>query len=292
MDTPAADIEVDETLVRSLLTDQHPDLADLPLRLVANGWDNVIYRLGLGYAVRVPRRTVAAQLVEHENTWLPLIGTLVHVAIPLPIRVGLPSALFPWQWSVTQWVDGELAADTLFDEHGTLAVELARFVRDLHVPAPPDAPANPVRGVPLENRADAVAGRLASGLVPNAPAVAAVWRFALDAPRWAGPPLWLHGDLHPANIIVRNGRIAAVIDFGDMTAGDPATDLATAWLTFDPDGRRSFIRELAYDDATWARARGWAVTMATALLVNSGDAPTMRRMGLHAIEQLLEETDL
>ncbi len=292
MDTPAADIEVDETLVRSLLTDQHPDLADLPLRLVANGWDNVIYRLGLGYAVRVPRRTVAAQLVEHENTWLPLIGTLVHVAIPLPIRVGLPSALFPWQWSVTQWVDGELAADTLFDEHGTLAVELARFVRDLHVPAPPDAPANPVRGVPLENRADAVAGRLASGLVPNAPAVAAVWRSALDAPRWAGPPLWLHGDLHPANIIVRNGRIAAVIDFGDMTAGDPATDLATAWLTFDPDGRRSFIRELAYDDATWARARGWAVTMATALLVNSGDAPTMRRMGLHAIEQLLEETDL
>jgi aminoglycoside phosphotransferase (APT) family kinase protein len=291
VDTPAADIDVDEPLVRSLLADQHPDLADLPLRLVANGWDNVIYRLGIEYAVRVPRRTVAAQLVENENTWLPLIGTLVHVAVPVPVRVGLPSDLFPWQWSVTRWVDGELAADTPFDEHGTLAVELARFVRDLHVAAPPDAPANPVRGVPLDTRADAVAARLASGLVPNAAAVASVWRSALETSPWAGPPVWLHGDLHPANILVRDGGLAAVIDFGDVTAGDPATDLATAWLTFDADGRRAFIRELAYDDATWRRARGWAVTMATALLANSADAPTMRGMGLHALEQLLEEAD-
>nr|WP_240148516.1 aminoglycoside phosphotransferase family protein [Diaminobutyricibacter tongyongensis] len=264
------------------------------MRLVANGWDNVIYRLGLDYAVRVPRRTIAAQLVEHENTWLPLIGTLVHVDIPLPVRVGLPSRIFPWQWSVTRWVDGELAADTPFDEHGTLAVELARFVRELHVAAPPEAPANPVRGVPLETRADAVASRLASGRVPNAPAIAAAWESALGTPRWEGPPLWIHGDLHPANIIVRDGGLAAVIDFGDLTAGDPATDLATAWLTFDADGRRTFIRELAddataYDDATWSRARGWAVTMATALLANSGDAPAMRRIGLHALEQVLEE---
>ena len=289
MDTPAADIEVDETLVRALLADQHPDLADLPLRLVANGWDNAIYRLGLEYAVRVPRRTIAAKLVEHENTWLPLIATLVHVPIPVPVRTGSPSARFPWQWSVTRWLDGELAADTPFDGHGTLAVELAHFVRDLHVAAPPDAPSNPVRGVPLETRADAVARRFQSGLVPHAIAVAAVWQAALDAPHWAGPPLWLHGDLHPANVIARNGRLAAVIDFGDLTAGDPATDLATAWLPFDADGRREFMRQLAYDDATWSRARGWAVTMATALLANSGDAPAMRRIGLHAVEQLLED---
>ncbi|HEY2556345.1 MAG TPA: aminoglycoside phosphotransferase family protein [Diaminobutyricibacter sp.] len=289
MDTPAADIDVDETLVRSLLTEQHADLADLPLRLVANGWDNAIYRLGLEYAVRVPRRTIAAQLVEHENTWLPVIAPLVHVAIPVPVRTGMPSDRFPWQWSVTRWVDGELAADTPFDEHGTLAVELARFVRDLHVEAPANAPANPVRGVPLQTRADAVAGRFASGLVPHAAALAAVWQSALDTPPWAGPPLWLHGDLHPANIIARGGRLAAVIDFGDMTSGDPATDLATAWLTFDPDGRRAFTRELAYDDATWSRARGWAVTMATAVLANSADAPAMRRIGLHAVEQLLED---
>ncbi|WP_426520906.1 aminoglycoside phosphotransferase family protein [Diaminobutyricibacter sp. McL0618] len=289
MDTPAADIDVDETLVRSLLTEQHADLADLPLRLVANGWDNAIYRLGLEYAVRVPRRTIAAQLVEHENTWLPVIAPLVHVAIPVPVRTGAPSDRFPWQWSVTRWVDGELAADTPFDEHGTLAVELARFVRDLHVEAPANAPANPVRGVPLQTRADAVAGRFASGLVPHAAALAAVWQSALDTPPWAGPPLWLHGDLHPANIIARGGRLAAVIDFGDMTSGDPATDLATAWLTFDPDGRRAFTRELAYDGATWSRARGWAVTMATAVLANSADAPAMRRVGLHAVEQLLED---
>ncbi len=289
MDTPAADIEVDETLVRSLLAEQHPDLADEPLRLVANGWDNAIYRLGVEYAVRVPRRTIAAQLVEHENTWLPVIATLVHVAIPVPVRTGAPSGRFPWQWSVTRWVDGELALDTPFDEHGTLAVELARFVRDLHVEAPLAAPANPVRGVPLRTRADAVAARFATGLIPHTPALAAVWQSALDAPPWAGPSLWLHGDLHPANIITRSGGLAAVIDFGDLTAGDPATDLATAWLTFDADGRRAFRRELDYDDATWSRAQGWAVTMATALLANSADAPAMRRMGLNAVEQLLED---
>ena len=289
MDTPAADIDVDEALVRSLLTEQHPDLADLPLRLVANGWDNAIFGLGLESAVGVPRRTIAAQLVEHENTWLPVIGRLVHVAIPVPVRTGSPGDRFPWQWSVTRWVDGELAADTPFDEHGTLAVELAHFVRDLHVEAPPNAPANPVRGVPLRTRADAVAGRFESGLVPHAPALAAIWQSALAAPPWAGPPLWLHGDLHPANIIARDGRLAAVIDFGDLTAGDPATDLATAWLTFDADGRRAFVRGLSYDDATWSRARGWAVTMATALLANSGDAPAMRRIGLNAVEQLLED---
>ncbi len=289
MDTPAADIDVDETLVRSLLTEQHADLADLPLRLVANGWDNAIYRLGLEYAVRVPRRTIAAQLVEHENTWLRVIAPRVHVAIPVPVRTGAPSDRFPWQWSVTRWVDGELAADTPYDEHGTLAVELAHFVRDLHVEAPANAPANPVRGVPLQTRADAVARRFASGLVPHAAALAAVWQSALDTPPWPGPPLWLHGDLHPANIIARDGRLAAVIDFGDMTSGDPATDLATSWLTFDPDGRRAFTRELAYDDATWSRARGWAVTMATAVLANSADAPAMRRIGLHAVEQLLED---
>jgi aminoglycoside phosphotransferase (APT) family kinase protein len=289
VDTPPADIEIDDKLVRSLLAEQHPDLADLPLRLVANGWDNAIFRLGVDYAVRVPRRTIAAQLVEHENTWLPVLSALVHVTIPVPVRTGTPSALFPWQWSVSRWVDGELAVDTPFAEHGALAGELARFVRDLHVPAPPDAPANPVRGVPLETRSDAVAARLASGLVPYAPDVHALWQDALAASRWAGPPLWLHGDLHPANIIVRDGRLAAVIDFGDLTAGDPATDLATAWLTFDAEGRRAFARALDYDDPTWARARGWAVTMSTALLANSGDAPTMRRMGLHALEQLLED---
>ncbi|WP_345764349.1 aminoglycoside phosphotransferase family protein [Diaminobutyricibacter sp. McL0608] len=289
MDTPAADIDVDDVLVQSLLAEQHPDLADLPLRLVANGWDNAIYRLGVDFAVRVPRRTIAAELVAHENTWLPLLATLVHVAIPVPVRTGAASRRFPWQWSVTRWIDGELAADTPFDEHGALAVELARFVRDLHVPAPAEAPANPVRGVPLETRSGAVAARLATGLVPDAPAVASLWKEAIAAPVWTGPALWLHGDLHPANIIARDGRLAAVIDFGDLTAGDPATDLATAWLTFDAAGRRTFVRELAYDDATWARARGWAVTMATAVLANSADAPAMRRIGLHALEQLFED---
>lgn len=287
MFTPAADIDVDDDLVRALLRLQHPDLAGRSLRLVASGWDNVIYRLGDDLVVRVPRRAVAANLIDNENTWLPVLGPTIRATIPVPLRTGTPSGLFPWPWSITRWIDGRLASDTPFDEHDSLAADLASFVRDLHQPAPVNAPLNPVRGVPLATRSDAVAGRLETGHVPRAAEVAAAWESALATAPWAGPPLWLHGDLHPANILTRDGGLAAVIDFGDLTAGDPATDLATAWLTFDPPGRATFVDALAYDDATWARARGWALVMGTALLANSADSPAMNRIGQHVITQVL-----
>ncbi len=287
--TPAADILVDDALVRAILKEQHPDLADLPLRLVANGWDNAIYRLGDAYVVRVPRRAVAANLIANENRWLPFLSSRIQVAIPVPVRVGEPSPAFAWPWSITRWIDGVLAAETPFEQHGSLAPDLARFVRELHAEAPATAPANPVRGVPLSARAKVMVERLASGLVPRAGEVERAWQRALTTPPWAGPPLWLHGDLHPANILTRDGELAAVIDFGDLTAGDPATDLATAWLTFDASGRAAFIDQLDYDDDTWSRARGWALVMGSALVTASSDAPTMRRIGEHALAQVLDD---
>jgi aminoglycoside phosphotransferase (APT) family kinase protein len=288
---PAAEVDVDERLVRHLLGDQHPDLAGLPLRLVANGWDNVMWRLGDELAVRVPRRGAAAALVEHEQRWLPGLAAHLPVPVPVPVRAGRPTAEYPWPWSVVPWLAGSSAARLPAAGRAATAEQLAGFVRALHRPAPPDAPHNPVRGVPLVTRDAAVRERLTTGAVPYAGEVAALWEELSSTPVWAGPPLWLHGDLHPANLILDDeGRLAAVVDFGDLTAGDPATDLATAWLTFDAPGRRRFVAALAerYDDDTWRRARGWAVSMSTAMLAHSDDAPVLAAVGREALRHVLD----
>jgi aminoglycoside phosphotransferase (APT) family kinase protein len=292
MPTPAAEVHVDEALLRTLLAEQHPDLAHLPLEVVANGWDNVVVRIGDSLVARLPRREAAAGLVRSEQRWLPRIAELVAavVPVPAPVRIGVPGAGYPWSWSIGRWFPGVPAAavDPLPE---SVAPALAAFVELLHVPAPADAPRNPVRGGPLADRAAAVAERLATGRVPRAAEVSRLWDRAVSAPGWAGPPVWLHGDLHPFNLIVDGGRLAAVIDFGDVTAGDPATDLASAWLTFGREARRGFRASVTADDDTWVRARGWTVAMATALVVASDDHPAMHAVGARALEAVLDDAD-
>jgi aminoglycoside phosphotransferase (APT) family kinase protein len=284
---PPADLEIDIGLVRRLLASQHPDLATLPLRLVANGWDNAVFRLGDALAVRIPRRSVAAHLIRHEQELIPRLAPRLPVAAPIPVRVGAPSPDFPWPWSVVPWLDGEVAADLDVRDDSDLAVMLAQVVRALQFPASPDAPHNPYRGGPLATRAEAVAQRLAGGRIPRSADVRVMWEEALGAAPWQGPPLWLHGDLHPANLLLREGRLVAVIDFGDVTAGDPATDLATAWLTFGPWARRIFRDLLDMDEATWLRARGWAVNIGTAMVDTAEPGSRIHRVGWHALSELL-----
>ena len=288
---PAAEVEIDEDLVRRLLADQQPDLAGLPLRRYANGWDNAVVRLGGDLVVRLPRRAAAAQLILNEKRWLPELAGRLPVDVPVPLRRGTATAYYPWGWSVSRWMPGTSAAGVPARDRGAVPEPLAAFVAALHRPAPADAPANPVRGVALGTRRDAVRDRLAGGSVPHAAAVAALWEELSRERPWPGPPLWLHGDLHPANLVLRGGALAAVIDFGDLTAGDPATDLATAWLTFDRAGRRGFVARLdelvGYDAATWRRARGWALVLATALLAHSDDAPVLGALGREALGEVL-----
>lgn len=291
--TPAADIPTDAALVAALVAAQHPDLAG-PLRLVSDGWDNQLYRLGDSHAVRIPRREVAAHLIEHEQEMLPGIAARVHARVPVPVRVGVPSDAFPFPWSIVEWIDGIDGASVGADARAGLAEPLAAFVGELAVPAP-DAPRNPVRGVPLSTRAEAVRTRLRSlsGRMEVA-ALEQAWREALAAPEWDGPPLLLHGDLHPGNLLLTpTGDLAAVLDFGDVTSGDPATDLATAWLTFDGEARERFRRALPAppDAATWRRARGWAVTMASALAMASDDNPRMASLARHTLDELADEAD-
>jgi aminoglycoside phosphotransferase (APT) family kinase protein len=192
------------------------------------------------------------------------------------------------------WIDGEPAAALRADERDPIAADLARFMNEMHVPAPPEAPLNPVRGVPLADRAPAVQERLSGPLLPHAGQLSTLWEKLLAVPAWAGPPLWLHGDPHPANVLVNRDRrpaqLAAVLDFGDLTGGDPATDLAAGWMLLGQRARTVFRAHLAnVDAATWQRARGWALNMGSAIAARSGDNPRMAAIAAHALEQVLLE---
>ena len=284
MNVPAAEIDVTEDLVRGLLDDQCPDLADRPLTLVANGWDNVIFRLGDDLVARVPRRQLGADLVQHEHRWLPDLAQRLPIPIAAPLRTGAPSDAYPWAWSICPWFDGEVAADTELGDPPTEAQRLGDFVAAFHTPAPPEAPDNQFRGQPVAYLRPRIRDNIELlGSTIDAGSVAAQANHLLDVDDWGGPPLWLHGDLHTANLIVRNGEIVAVLDLGDITSGDPAVDLAVAWMLFGEDDRTTFRAAagsvLAVDDATWQRGQAWALHFALLYLLHSADSERFARMG-------------
>ncbi|NUP65683.1 MAG: aminoglycoside phosphotransferase family protein, partial [Nonomuraea sp.] len=271
-------------LVDRLLRGQHPDLAG-PLSLVANGWDNVIYRLGADLCVRLPRRQVAVDLVANERRWLPVLARYVDVPLPVPVRSGGPGEGYPWPWTIVPWFDGRTVAEVPPSDRLGLAVPLAGFMTSLHRPAPADAPRNPVRGVPLAARDEVVRQRLRT--LPRSAELLSLWERLVALPAWAGPALWLHGDPHPGNLVCKGEELAAVLDFGDLTSGDPATDLAAGWLVFDGKARELFRSHVDADEVTWERARGWALVMGTALAAHSADAPGMAAIGVHTLDQVL-----
>ena len=294
-DAPPPDFHVDVGLAARLVSSQHPDLAG-PLALVANGWDNAIFRLGEDLAVRLPRRVLAVPLLEHEQRWLPDLAGHLPVAVPTPVRIGRPSPELGYDvpWSIVPWLAGRSATEFRVEQRDVAARELAVFVTALARPAPPDAPNNAYRGVPLAHRDDTMRTRFAGGRLTDAARLVPLWDRALAAPAWAGPKLWVHADLHPANLLLAtSGHLSAVIDFGDLTAGDPATDLATAWLTFGPEGRRTFRTEvearMQVDAATWERARGWALVIASAVVEATGTTSPLGRVAAYVLDQLIAD---
>lgn len=287
-----AEVDITPALVRSLLREQVPDLAELDLTVVDAGWDNVIVRLGDHLVVRLPRRGLAAPLVLREQRWLPALAASLPLPVPAPIRVGVPSNDYPWHWSVTPWFEGRPATVDPPVDGRRAAEQLGTFLAALHQPAPPDAPANPYRGIPLAARTPLSREwiRQLGSTIEGAAVSAAVDRHeAVDA--WAGPPLWLHGDLHPANVIVHRGEVAAIIDFGDLTAGDPATDLAIAWMLLDPPDRDVLRSVSGVDAATWHRGRGWALALGLAYLAHSASTPDFALVGLRTIEAVLSDPE-
>jgi aminoglycoside phosphotransferase (APT) family kinase protein len=284
---PAAEVEITETLVAGLLSEQHPDLADAEIRIVAEGWDTVVARLGAELAVRLPRRAVAAPLLRTEQRWLPRLAPQLDVPTPVPVRLGRPSRSFPWPWTVVPWLDGDLAADQAVCVRTTWAAQLAAVVLRLHRRAPVCAPVNPVRGVPLRRRDAVVRARLRH--LPDPEPLERLWARLAAVPGAARRRTWIHGDLHPGNIVVQGERVTGLLDFGDLAAGDPATDLATAWLTFDVRGRAVFRAALGshVDGATWQRGRGWGLVLASAILVHADDDPVLGPVGRHGLAAVL-----
>ncbi len=288
---PTADVVIDAPLVRALLEDQHPDLSTFPLFDPVFGWDNVMFRLGEALIVRLPRRLASAELIEHEQRWLPELAPLLPLPVPAPVRVGGPGAGFPWSWSVCSWLPGERAATHVPNDMHEAATALGAFFRALHRSAPAEAPVNPFRGVPLADRSEATRVRSEQlGHEIDRTHVLALWEDLASTPPWTGPALWLHGDMHPSNVLVHGGRISAVIDFGDITSGDPATDLAIAWMLL-PATARDVLRESAgeVDDDTWRRARGWALTLAVAILASSADNQVMAGIGRRTLDAALSD---
>ena len=286
---PAAEVEISVDLVRALLEDQHPDLAGLELRFVNEGWDSAIYRLGTDLAVRLPRREINAALLPGELKWLPTLAPRLPLPVNEALRVGQPGRGFPWQWSVCPWFDGETWADAAVRDPFEAATILGMFVGALGHDAPDDAPTTPYRGGPLTDRDLALRERVEIlGQSIDRDAVLALWDDALAAPANTRRA-WVHGDLHPANIVVRDGVLAAVIDWVDLCGGDTAYDLAAAWFCFDDPAARAVFQSSTgvTDDATWVRARACALSHAIACLANSADNARMHAVGRRTLTAVL-----
>lgn len=266
-------VEINASLVRRLIAAQFPQWANLPIKPVTfDGWDNRTFHLGAEMTVRLPSAEGYAAQVEKEHRWLPRLAPLLPLPIPVPLAMGVPAHGYPWNWSVYRWLDGETASNVHIANLRQFATTLAEFLAALQridpTGGPPPGAHNFFRGAPLtvyEGEARQAIAAL-DGKIDTS-AVTDVLESALAA-TWHGAPVWFHGDVAAGNLLVKEGRLRAVIDFGTSGVGDPACDLAIAWTLFAGESREAFRSALPLDGATWARGRGW--TLWKALIVYAG----------------------
>ena len=253
-----------------------------------------MFRVGDDVVARLPLRPSSVPPLDTEHRWLPVFAPHLPMAIPVPLAKGEPTDEFPWPWSVLAWFDGEDATTADLDLNQA-ARDIAHLIRSLQALDPTAGPESMVaycgRGVPLRMRDQMTRQSLAaSGGLIDVAAVTAEWERALHAPTWDRPPVWVHGDIAAGNLIVQDGRLRAVIDWGTLAVGDPACDLIVAWELFDAEAREVLRTELAVDDATWARGRGWALSTAIlALPYYVHTNPFMADQARHKLDQLLAE---
>ena len=257
------EFEIDADLVSRLLARQFPQWAHLALEPVASaGTDNALFRLGDHMVVRLPRIQWAVEGVDLEQEWLPRLAPFLPVAIPTPLGLGEPDEGYPWRWSVYEWLDGDNPVLNKMADPISLAKDLAHFITALGKVDTSRAPLAG-RGVPLQERDEDTKAAIVSldGMIDST-AVTNAWESALAVPIWSSPPVWIHGDLSAGNILLVDGRLNAVIDFGAMGIGDPACDLIVAWNLLPASARDAFRSESQFDDSTWKRGRGWALSIA------------------------------
>lgn len=263
----AGEVHIDAELVGRLVSGQFPRWADLPVRAVrSTGTVNAIYRIGDHLCARLPRVAEWAQDLEKEWRWLPSLAPNLSLRVPEPVAKGRPAGPYPFSWAVYGWIEGEPYSDALVTNEEDAARDLARFVAGLrrvgHASGAPRGGRAPLRELDAATR-EAIG---ASRDVVDGDAATAAWERALEAPAWRGTPVWVHADLLRPNLLVRGGRLRAVIDFGGVGVGDPAADVIPAWSVFGREGRRVFRDALDVDDGPWNRARGFALHQAVMII--------------------------
>jgi aminoglycoside phosphotransferase (APT) family kinase protein len=286
--------EIDNALVKRLIETQFPQWAALEIRPVAQGgWDNRTFHLGADMLIRLPSAEGYAPQVAKEQRWLPFLAQHLPLPIPVPLALGTPGEGFAHPWSVYGWLEGETANLERIANPNRFAFDLAQFLKALqHIDAtngPPPGPHSAFRGAPL-TQYDAETREAILKLEGRIDTIAAtaVWNAALET-TWSKNPVWFHGDVALGNLLVKNGELSAVIDFGCAGVGDPACDLVIAWTFFTGEARDSFCAELNLDEATWARGRGWAlwkalITLAGIVQTNAAEAANTQEIIARVIE--------
>ncbi len=286
---------VDAALVRRLIAEQFPRWSDLPVAPVEfGGWDNRTFHLGAAMTVRLPSGEGYAAQVAKEQRWLPVLAPHLPFPVPAPLAEGAPAEGYPFNWSVYRWIDGDNAEVGRIDDLTGFATDLAAFLAALQRVDPAGGPAagphSAFRGSPLETY-DAETRRAIEVLGDRIPGgrATAVWETALDA-AFEGPPVWFHGDVAVGNLLVRDGRLSAVIDFGCSGVGDPACDVTIAWTLLSGESRQAFRSTLGVDQATWARGRGWTLWKALITLAGAIDTdPARAAWARRTLERCLAE---
>lgn len=256
--------DITPALVRCLLASQFPELVDLPVSTVElDGWDNTTFRLGDNMSVRLPSADDYVAQVDKEHRWLPLLADHLPFSIPQPLARGIPECGYPRPWSIYRWLEGQHATIERIADLTEFAIALAEFLAALYTidttGGPPAGRHSFFRGGPLSTydaETRATIGELADEI--DTDAATQVWEGALSA-TWSRRPVWVHGDVAPTNLLVVDGRLSAVIDFGCSAVGDPACDTVIAWTFLSGPSREAFRAHLPVDAATWTRGRGWAL---------------------------------
>lgn len=280
--------DLDAATVHRLVAGQFPQWADEPVRPVGKpGVDNSTFRLGDDKMVRLPRFERWIGQVHREQRWLPVLAPHLPLPIPKPLAQGEPAGGFPYPWSVYEWLPGEPADPAGLTDLRQVAGDLAEFLRALRgtgtTGGPPPESSNGFRGCDLADERDSpvvryyMESRIArlEGTVDTKP-IRELWEHTLATPVWSAPPVWVHGDPAPANLLMRDGRLSAVIDFGTLAVGDPAVDMIAAWTLLDADSRKVFRDALELDDDTWTRGRCWGLSAVLPAPENITDASLAR----------------
>lgn len=282
--------EISTALVEQLISEQFPQWADLPIRPVEfGGWDNRTFHLGDDMSVRLPSAAHYALQVEKEQHWLPRLAPHLPLRIPVPLAIGRPGRGYPWHWSVYRWLRGETATHAPIADLASFATTLGEFLAALQRidawSGPPPGQHNSYRGGPLAvyDHETRRAFEALEGTIDVA-AARVVWEAAL-ASAWNDDPVWFHGDVASGNLLVENGRLSAVIDFGTSGVGDPACDLSISWTMFDETSRAAFRDALPLDEETWARGRGWTLWKA---LIVAAEMPGTDRLEIEKSRRVID----